>query len=363
MNDPGLCVLRRSLPRSRRKGAANGSKRSLELFLLALSLLSSLTGTASTRVQNPHKEKLNEILGASVLLPVNIPATETLKTVEWYFQGENGLRLQLAEFREERLQRPNPRDRFGPRLEMANETTLRIKDLEMDDSGKYSIIVKFTSAQYEDYTFHLSVYEPVPEPKILSRLVSNSPDGCNVTLQCQVPEKGKFNISWKRGDAFRDLEDASKSYHLSGNGRNLHLFWKLNSSDPNITCLVTNPADQKSISSSLLDICQTESDKQLGLHWSWSWSMLIIFFIILLLLSGLGLKTWKKRRKMPLNRATSMMPTEESLPEPQYSEVAKRSPPEGDDDQEHGHLHDPTVSFPTVYVKLQLPARHSEQVT
>ncbi|XP_032992136.1 SLAM family member 9-like [Lacerta agilis] len=258
MNDPDLCVLRRSLPRSRRKGAANGSKRNLELFLQTLSLLSSLTGTASFRIQNPHQEKLNGILGGSVLLPVSIPPVETVKTIEWDFQGENGLIFQLAELREGRLQRPNPRDRFGPRLEMANETTLRIKDLEMGDSGIYSIRVRFISKKYADYTFHLSVYEPVPEPKILSRVVSNSPDGCNVTLQCQVPGKRGFNISWKRGGAFRDIEDGSKSYHLSGNGKDLHLFWKLNSSDPNITCLVTNPVDQNSISSSLLDICQTE---------------------------------------------------------------------------------------------------------
>ncbi|XP_060125445.1 SLAM family member 9-like isoform X2 [Zootoca vivipara] len=179
---------------------------------------------------------------------------------------------------------------------MVNETTLRIKDLEMDDSGKYSIRVKFTSARYKDYTFHLSVYEPVPEPKILSQIVSNSPDGCNVTLQCQVAEKGEINISWER-----DLKDGSKSYHLSGNGKDLHLFWKLNSSDPNITCLVTNPADQKSISFNLLHICQTEGDCQLTfvvelLRWS-----ILIFFVILLLLAGFGIKTWKTRRTMPTN--------------------------------------------------------------
>ncbi|XP_060125710.1 SLAM family member 5-like [Zootoca vivipara] len=335
MNDPRLCILKRNPPRSRQRGAANGSKRSLELFLLTLSLLSSLTGTASFRVQNPHqeRERLNGILGGSVLLPVSIPPEKTLKKIEWDFQGRNGSGIQLAELMEGKLQRLNPRDRFGSRLEMANETTLRIKDLEMDDSGKYSIKVRFISAQYEDYTFHLSVYEPVPEPKILSQIVSNSPDGCNVTLQCQVAEKGEINISWERGDALRDFGDGSKSYHLSGNGKDLHLFWKLNSSDPNITCLVTNPADQKSISFNLQHICQTEGGKPFGLHWSGSWSFLIIFFIILLLLAGFGIKTWKKRRKMPPNRATSMMPTEEALPEPQYSEVVKRSPPEGNDDQ------------------------------
>ncbi|XP_060125734.1 SLAM family member 8-like isoform X2 [Zootoca vivipara] len=244
----------------------------------------------------------------------------TLKTIDWYFQGGNGLGIQLAELREGELQRSNPRDRFGPRLEMVNETTLRIKDLEMDDSGKYSIRVKFTSAQYKDYNFHLSVYEPVPEPKILSQIVSNSPDGCNVTLQCEVPGKGEINISWKRGDALRDLEDGSKSYHLSGNDKDLHLFWKLNSSDPNITCLVTNPADQKSISFNLQHICQTEGDCQLTFVVELlTWSILIIFFVILLLLAGFGIKTWKTRRTMPTNKAASMMATEEALLEPQYS--------------------------------------------
>ncbi|XP_060125730.1 SLAM family member 9-like [Zootoca vivipara] len=336
MNDPRLCVLKRNPPRSRRKGAANGSKRSLELFLQTLSLLSSLTGTASFRVQNPHqeRERLNGILGGSVLLPVSIPPEKALKMIEWDFQGGNGLGIQLSELREGELQRINPRDRFGSRLEMANETTLRIKDLEMDDSGKYSIRVKFISAQYEDYNFHLSVYEPVPEPKILSHIVSKSPEGCNVTLQCQVAEKGEINISWERGDTLRDLEDGSKSYHLSGNGKDLHLVWKLNSSDPNITCLVTNPADQKSISFNLKHICQTEvltGGRQLTFvveHFRWGF-----LIILLLFLAGFGIKTWKTRRKMPANEAASMMATEEAFLEPQYSEIVKRSPPEGNDEQ------------------------------
>ncbi|XP_060125629.1 SLAM family member 5-like [Zootoca vivipara] len=159
---------------------------------------------------------------------------------------------------------------------MVNETTLRIKDLQMEDSGAYRARVSFVTKHFQDQTFLLTVYEPVPEPKILPRKVSNTPYGCNVTLQCQVSGKGEFNISWRRGNPLRDLEFGSDWFQLSNNGKDLHLSWWLNSSEPNFTCLVTNPADQKNISFSVLNICQTRGENILM-----SWVSLRVTIILL----------------------------------------------------------------------------------
>ncbi|XP_028566483.2 V-set and immunoglobulin domain-containing protein 10-like isoform X1 [Podarcis muralis] len=199
---------------------------------------------------------------------------------------KTGLELWFAESRGRKLERPHPRDRFGQRLEMVNETTLRIKDLQVEDSGAYRARVSFATQHFQDQTFLLTVYEPVPELKILPRNVSNTPYGCNVTLQCQVSGTGEFNISWRRGNPLSDIEVGSDWYQLSNNGKDLHLSWWLNSSEPNFTCLVTSPDDQKNISFSVLNICQTR-----GENTPMAWVSLRVIFILLGLLMQITILT------------------------------------------------------------------------
>ncbi|XP_061461896.1 SLAM family member 9-like [Rhineura floridana] len=217
-------------------------------------------GSQSNPVQNSPQYQVNGILGGSIVLATNISSAETVDTSEWDFTSKPGVRLSFAEFRDGKLEWRNPRDRFGQRLEMARGTTLRIKDLEMEDSGVYSVRMRFVSNQIEDHTFHLTLYEPVPEPQILPRNVSNTTGRCNVTLQCQLPGEGAFDISWKRGNFPRDTEDGSDWYQLSDNGTTLHLSWRPASSEPTFTCLVTNPADQKSVSFTMSHVCQIKGE-------------------------------------------------------------------------------------------------------
>ncbi|XP_061461894.1 SLAM family member 9-like isoform X2 [Rhineura floridana] len=338
----------RSLRTTSKKVVVNCIQSGLETFLL---LLSFLSGTASNPVQNSPQYQVNGILGGSIVLAANISSAETVDTSEWDFTSKPGVRLSFAEFRDGKLERRNPRDRFGQRLEMARGTTLRIKDLEMEDSGVYSVRMRFVSNQIEDHTFHLTLYEPVPEPQILPRNVSNSTKRCNVTLQCQVSGKGEFDISWKRGNSPRDTEDGSDWYQLSDNGRDLCLSWWPTSSEPTFTCLVTNPADQKSVSFNMLSICQMEEGGKGRIHWQMVLGIMLILGAAVV--TGIWLLIWKKRRK----RAASTVPREEeSPPELQYSEITKRSPPEGDEVQEHHHLSDLNPTRATeVYAMLQMP--------
>ncbi|CAI5798622.1 SLAM family member 8-like isoform X1 [Podarcis lilfordi] len=183
-------------------------------------LLYSSLETLRHVVGNPTHQ-LKGILGGSVLFPASVSQGITVEKMEWDFYPQSGsLGFWLGEFSHGKLEQQSPSDRFGQRLDMVDETTLRIKDLELDDSGIYNVRIWLTKSQFQEQSFSLTVYEPVPAPQIHFQEVSQTSEGCNVTLQCQAPGKEEFN-----------------------------------SSDSAFTCLLTNSVDQKNASFDLLKIC------------------------------------------------------------------------------------------------------------
>ncbi|KAL8184882.1 UNVERIFIED_CONTAM: hypothetical protein K2H54_031325 [Gekko kuhli] len=158
-----------------------------------------------------------------------------------------------------KLEWRNASSSLGQRLEMDDQGTLRIKALEEEDSGVFEARVLLASNEIHEQTFHLSVFEPVPGPQIRHQLVSKTVEGCNLTLWCLPPEKGGFNVSWKRGNQLNDLEEGLDWYQLSAGGTELHLSWCPNSSDSNVTCLLSSPMDQKSASLNLRSVCLSEA--------------------------------------------------------------------------------------------------------
>ncbi|XP_053133833.1 SLAM family member 6-like isoform X2 [Hemicordylus capensis] len=247
----------------------------LQIPLVFGTFIAPFCGIVSSSAENPPR-RVNGIIGGSASLPLNISSTNAVIEIEWMFQTKDSGTLLIAEFRKGELQRPDPSDRFGKRLEMANETTLRILNLEMEDRGLYKARAKLTASEAEDHAFSLAVYDQIQDVQILHRLVSSTPEGCNVTLQCHSSGKGELNFCWKGGETSRALENGSDWYRLSENGTALHLFWQPNPSDSIITCFISNPVDQKMVSVSLLSICPNR---------------------------GFGIWVWKKKRKTPRDQA------------------------------------------------------------
>ncbi|XP_075764420.1 uncharacterized protein LOC142819719 [Pelodiscus sinensis] len=230
-----------------------------------------------------------------------------MKNIEWNFRISKE-KIQVAEFIGSKFERLNPSDRFQQRLEMHNETSLRIKALELGDSGVYEIRIKTDPANVEDRALLLTVYvavlakwiecypglagvwdkgflcgfnpEPVPVPEIRNHSLSSTAAGCNVTLECLVPVREGVNISWTRGSPLRDLGDLER-YQLSPEGRSLQLSLQLNPPESNFTCTASNPADQKSSSFVLPSICQSK-----GAHRPFSnlWCIVLTSFLLLLIL-------------------------------------------------------------------------------
>ncbi|KAL8184883.1 UNVERIFIED_CONTAM: hypothetical protein K2H54_031338 [Gekko kuhli] len=142
---------------------------------------------------------------------------------------------------------------------MDDEATTWIRALEKEDSGVFMARVLLAPNEIHEQTFRLSVFEPVPDPQIRHQLVSKMAEVCNLTLWCLPPEKGPFDVSWKRGDRLSALEGGSHRYRLSAEGTELHLSWQPNSSDSTVTCLLSNPVDQKSASFDLRSACPSEA--------------------------------------------------------------------------------------------------------
>ncbi|XP_075032022.1 SLAM family member 8-like [Calonectris borealis] len=175
-------------------GMSPGRPRPRVPWLLApLLVVAGATATQPRRVYG--------VLGGSVLLSPVLPPNKTVKEIEWSFSAGAGATIEVAEFGPGSFKRPDPKDRFKDRLEMFNETALKIGALERGDSGVYGARIKLYPTLVEDQSFNLSVYGPVPAPEIQHRLLSLSTQGCNITLRCWVPAGSDAEASWQLGSS------------------------------------------------------------------------------------------------------------------------------------------------------------------
>ncbi|NXX21824.1 SLAF8 protein, partial [Podargus strigoides] len=213
---------------------------------------------------------------------------------------------------------------------MFNETALKIGALERGDSGVYGARLKLHPALVEDQSFNLLVYESVPSPRTRSQLLASTLDWCNLTLQCQGAGKGAVNVTWKRDTVLRDLP--SDRHQLSSDGTTLRLALPPTATNVTYACTVSNPADRKVVLFDLQDICQSG-----GGQTSFSKSGYIVLTLILLAVSlGGAFWCWRMNSEKAADPATPTVPAEESPSDPQYAEIVRRSPPEGND-QGPGH--------------------------
>ncbi|XP_032060185.1 SLAM family member 5-like [Aythya fuligula] len=221
-----------------------GRRRPLHPRLLALLLIAA--GSAGAQLQ-----LVSGVRGRSVLLSPALPNSSEVKTAEWYFRTGTGKKIRVAEFGPKGFERPNPHDRFQQRLEMPNATALRIGGLELGDSGIYGVWIKYNSTvEVEDQVFNLSVYDPVPPPQIHPQLLSRSPQGCNVTLRCSLPNTSFTRTSWQLGNTSGTL------WEQSGDGQTLWLAIPPGALNDTYTCVARSPAEEQSTSVSLRTLCQ-----------------------------------------------------------------------------------------------------------
>ncbi|XP_067328483.1 SLAM family member 9-like [Anolis sagrei] len=325
--------------------------------LFSITFICSFLGAVNDPIQMPGYQ-VNGMLNGTVLLSIrNISTPETLHSIDWDFQLQSGTRLKIAEFRDGALVRGNHNDR----LELADETSLRIRNLEKEDSGLYTARVNFRSNEIQEHLYHLKVYDPVPVPQVLHQIVSNSSTSCNVTLECWLSEKAGLNVSWRIGNDLRTLEGSSGWYQLSSDGWRLHVSMRTSAKDSNFTCLVSNPADQKKASFDLLSVCPHEGDGALRARWLPLVIIAVFLFLAVFVTIGFRMKERKCFTSRQADPARPRVTTPEHL---SYENQNERNSPEIGNYEEAGSSFQKSLRERalTVYSMVQPRSHLSKQV-
>ncbi|KAM6229246.1 LOW QUALITY PROTEIN: SLAM family member 8-like [Spheniscus humboldti] len=282
--------------------------------------LAPLLVVAGAMAARPRQ--VNGVLGGSVLLSPALPH-KMVKEIEWSFLAGAGATIQVAEFGPRGFERPDPKDRFKDRLEMFDETALKIGALERGDSGVYGARIKLHPAEVEDQSFNLSVYGLVPAPEIQHRLLSLTPQGCNVTLRCWVPADSDAEAAWQLGGSL-----GTPWGQLCEDSQTLCLAVPASAFNSCYTCVARNPIQERSVSICLDALCRQQETR----GWR-SWHVCLVLLVVSVgALLGITWLWRKKRRKKAAEGATLASPSSEDAPlEPLYTEIQRRNTPEADE--------------------------------
>ncbi|XP_030319269.1 CD48 antigen isoform X1 [Calypte anna] len=273
-----------------------------------LASLLVLAGSAATQPQ-----RVNVLLGDSVLLSPTLPPNTTVTKMEWSFSAGTGATILVAESISGGFMRPNPQDRFGKRLTMPNATALRIEALEVGDRGVYEARINLPLALVEEQIFNLFVYEPVPPPEIQHQVFSLTTHGCNVTLRCWVPGGHGAEAMWHPETL------GTPWTQLCENSQSLCLAVPPSAFNSSFTCLARNPVQERRVSIHLGTLCLSPEIS--------GWRRWHLCYPMLPVAAGasLGLCLWsRKKRKAARGGTLPAHPHQEAL----YRQIQRRSPQE-----------------------------------
>ncbi|XP_055259140.1 CD48 antigen-like isoform X1 [Moschus berezovskii] len=345
-----------------------------QTLILPISLIFGLASPSpdSQAVKYPSSScTLKRTVGASVQLTLTSSLYPNIREIEWNWQPEDHEKTQLLV--SWKPQTPNPEwydleEIYKHRLNLTEMGFLSIRNLTMKMSGLYTAKIKFHSGKLNEEEFRLCLYDPIPHPHIQIRSSSKTSGWCNISLECEIPgNTGNLTVTWLSQGLLRHLEQRG----IPPNSRNLSLSLPISLVNSHLTCVASNPAEEKNATLHLEDICPWRG----SLQSKWLW--LGILLMVLMVSLGAGVWIWM-RKKMQTRRGESTLlpaaagfkatpqalPTEEStnlqtgvtnsLDSP-YEEIAFLRHLKKDLEKGNSHSHNPECSSAvhTIYEKIR----------
>ncbi|XP_058516455.1 SLAM family member 5-like isoform X2 [Ochotona princeps] len=235
------------------------------------------------------------VRGDAVWFHVVLKSGEMLEEIMWGFGPESAytyfLRVNSGPDSPKWL---GLQDKFKGRVHVPNMTFLMIENLIPEDSGQYRAVAIFTGGLSLNQVFYLSVYEPVPAPHLMAKSQSLMSGWCNVTLECNVTDATEdLNVTWEHTGLNRELKQG-------GTQRPASTSWTLDVNLPmsqlrtSLSCVASNPVDQKTATLDLGVICVQEL-KSHGKNLFILVQVIRGALLVALLILVAGLYFWKAR--------------------------------------------------------------------
>ncbi|KAI4884772.1 hypothetical protein NFI96_021188, partial [Prochilodus magdalenae] len=128
--------------------------------------------------------------GSSILLPLE-HQKESVSNVQWKYEGK-----QFAIYYKGQL-RITDTQQFSGRLKLDSDSlSVEVTDLQLQDSGSYSIVVAKSGAQLPTKIINLTVYGPLKIKIESNQTWVESTDSCKVHLVCRAPEDQSVSYTW-----------------------------------------------------------------------------------------------------------------------------------------------------------------------
>ncbi|KAM9686371.1 uncharacterized protein ACIGJ3_000873 isoform 3-T4 [Trichechus inunguis] len=287
-----------------------------------------------------------------------------VKEISWNFGTLSGYRVMLCVSSE--TDSPtwvSLQDKYKQRVHVPNMTTLMIENLTLGDSGEYWARVTLPEGREFIQKFHLIVYETIPLPQVLTKYLSTTHGWCNVTLDCNVSARATENltITWESKGLPKDLEQRetpgpdTKPWTLAVS---LPLSQPQSKLSASITCVVSNPKDQKNATLDLGEVCvrvgEKENDKNNSL------GIILGAFVAVLVTLGAGLFLWKTRRKKKMEPGRGPGLQEDCRDNDgdlYYAMVSQQESLRGKKKGIRGQHMEEKETFPTVYSEVRKPGQ------
>nr|XP_044614266.1 uncharacterized protein LOC106828441 isoform X2 [Equus asinus] len=269
---------------------------SCQTLMLQMSLL-----LGSQTVKDPSSScTLQRTVGGSVQLQLTSSLSPDIREIEWIRNSGDERDLFLVSWKPNTS---NPEwygleEKYKHRFSLTDLAFLIIRNLSMEMSGLYTAKIKFQSGKSQEEAFRLCLY-----------------GWCNISLECGTPGATEnLAVTWLSKGLPRELEPR-ETLGPAPNSRNLSLSLPLGQLNGHLTCMVSNPVDEKNATLHLENICPSTGSLQSKQLW--------VGILPTVLMVGLGAGVWIwMRKKMETGKGGSAL-----LPEGPGSAAAPQALP------------------------------------